>query len=169
MTNRDPETGRFLPTLNVWKIETDKDGNEIYYCYANDELLFFTDDKRVMDHNWGKFADGYACSRINKEFVAVHRFISKPLDNELVDHINRNKKDNRKSNLRNTDKSINAFNAKMRSTNKSGITGVHWRKDTKKWEASIKKNYKKYTLGDYATKEEAMAARKAAERILYAD
>jgi hypothetical protein len=82
---------------------------------------------------------------------------------KVIDHINRNKKDNRLCNLRICDKSINAFNIGIKSNNTSGVTGVWFRKDTKKWVAEIKKNYKKISLGCYEKKEDAIKARKEAE------
>ena len=82
----------------------------------------------------------------------------------IVDHINRNKRDNRRENLRLANKSLNAFNSKIYKNNKSGVTGVYFRKDTKKWTAEIKVNYRKICLGCYETKEEAINARKKAEQ-----
>lgn len=167
MAIRDEKTGRFVPNRNTWKVK--KGDPNIYYCFQGDELLFFTDDERVKEHNWGKIADGYASTRINGECVLAHRFVSEPSCDELVDHIDRNKKNNMRSNLRNTNKSVNAYNSKIRTTNKSGVVGVRFRDDTKRWQAEIRRNYEKISLGCYGTKEEAIAARKAAERILYGD
>lgn len=42
--------------------------------------------------------------------------------------------------------------------NPSGLRGVHWRKDTKKWTGSVMHNYKMYRVGSFETKEEADAA-----------
>ena len=113
--NRDKK-GRFIKGKNRFE---EKDG--LVYCYAeNGELLFFTDDTRVTKHSWGKMANGYSSAWINGKQMMVHRFISQPQSHELVDHINRNKKDNRISNLRNTNKSVNAFNCDTRKINKSG-------------------------------------------------
>lgn len=161
---RDKATGRFLKNDNTWRTR-----GGIAECYLNDELLFFTDDERVLEYSWAKSANGYASTTINGKQILLHRFISNPKEDELVDHINRNKKDNRKCNLRNTDKSINAFNSKMRCTNNSGVTGVWYRKDTNKWCAEIKKNYKKIALGCYETIEEATEARRKAEEVYYAN
>lgn len=164
MNSRD-QLGRFISGSNIFEV---KDG--LIYCYTEkNELLFFTDDTRVLDHIWGKAAKGYSSSRIDGDMVLAHRFISRPNANELVDHINRNKKDNRTTNLRNTDKSVNAFNCDIRRNNTSGKTGVYYRKDTHKWTAEIKKNYKKINLGSYQTYEEAVRAREEAEVKLYGD
>lgn len=155
--------GTFVKCGNKFK----KVGSLIY-CYSEDgELLFFTDDKRVMEHSWGKNANGYYSSNINGKQTPLHRYIANPSPNEIVDHINRDKKDNRICNLRNTNKSVNAFNCGLRSTNKSGRTGVYLRKDTKRWQAEIKKDGRKILLGCYSTFEEAVKAREEAENTYY--
>ena len=111
---RKDEKGRFISCKNTFEQK-----NGLIYCYAeNGELLFFTDDTRVTRHSWGKMANGYSSAWIDGKQVLVHRFISSPKSYELVDHINRNKKDNRISNLRNTNKSVNAFNCDTRKNNK---------------------------------------------------
>lgn len=153
--------GRFVRNINTWKIEGD-----IGYCYLGDELLFFTDSSNVdklRDYPISKIAQGYSSVRINGHGILVHRFLSQPKKEELVDHINRCKKDNRLSNLRNTNKSVNAFNSKIRTTNSSGVCGVWYRKDTKRWTAEIKYHGKKTCLGCFETKEDAIKARKRAE------
>lgn len=53
---------------------------------------------------------------------------------------------------------------KLRSDNKSGITGVHWH--GKKWESQIRVNGKCIHLGLFANLDEAAAARKGAEKVL---
>jgi hypothetical protein len=155
--------GRFTKCKNLFEI---KDG--LVYCYTEEgNLLFFTDDARVIEHSWGKQANGYSSTQINGKQIPVHRFISNPKDNELVDHINRNKKDNRSCNLRNTSKSVNAFNCDIRRNNTSGRTGVRLRKDTHRWTAEIKKDRKKITLGCFETYEQAVEAREEAEKKYY--
>lgn len=163
MSERSDKTGRFIRNKNTFKTI---DG--LIYCFNPDgELLFFTDDKRVTSYSWGKLAKGYASAYINGKQFPVHRFVSKPKEDEIVDHINRNKKDNRRENLRNTNKSENAFNSKMRPSNTSGCTGVWLRSDTSRWAAEIKKDGRKINLGCFKTKDEAIKARKDAEVRLY--
>ena len=84
-----------------------------------------------------------------------------------MDHINRNKKDNRLANLRITNKSINAYNSKMRTDNTSGYKGVWYRKDTGKWVAEIRKDQKKIILGNFIDKQDAIRERKKAEVVYY--
>lgn len=53
------------------------------------------------------------------------------------------------------------------SNNTSGIKGVSWSKSRNKWVAQIQFKGKKYNLGRYDKKEDAMKARKEAEEKLH--
>lgn len=70
-------------------------------------------------------------------------------------------------NCRWADNSIQGYNQKVRSTNKSGISGVWWHKETNKWQAYIRKDYKRINLGLHACFLDACAARLKAELIYY--
>jgi hypothetical protein len=144
---------------------------DLLYCYHEDgTLLFFTDranEDIVRRHNWGKLANGYSATKGRDRYVGAHRILTNAPEGTVVDHINRNKKDNRLKNLRITDKSVNAFNSKLSTTNTSGHTGVWFRKDTQRWAAEIKKDGKKYSLGCFPTYEEAVQAREKGERLYY--
>ena len=86
-----------------------------------------------------------------------------------IDHINRNKADNRITNLRDVSTKQNGQNASKRSDNTSGHTGVYLVKRTSRWQASIAHNQKHIHLGFFTTIEDAIAARKAAEKLYWAD
>lgn len=81
-----------------------------------------------------------------------------------IDHINRNKTDNRLCNLRIANKSENARNSKRRMDNTSGCTGVNWHKQRKCWRAYITIKGKRTHLGVFANKQDAIQTRKNAER-----
>lgn len=75
-----------------------------------------------------------------------------------VDHINLNKRDCRKSNLRLANQSQNIANSEKRSTNTSGYKGVFWHKRAKKWMAQLMYNGRSIYLGLHPTKEAAAIA-----------
>ena len=81
----------------------------------------------------------------------------------VVDHINHNKSDNRKNNLRLATRSQNIQNRGIIPNNTSGVTGVHWHNHTKKWKAEIEVNKRKIYIGVFKEKEDAIKARKEAE------
>jgi hypothetical protein len=84
---------------------------------------------------------------------------------EFIDHINGDRSDNRITNLRSVSHSGNTKNAKRRGDNLSGMTGVSFFRPKGTWRARINHNGETILLGYFRTYEEAVAARKAAEKI----
>jgi hypothetical protein len=79
-----------------------------------------------------------------------------------IDHVNGNRADNRLSNLREATRSQN-FQNKRRGPSISGIKGVRWHAENRKWCAGITISGKTRYLGSFLTKEDAGDAyRKAA-------
>jgi hypothetical protein len=100
--------------------------------------------------------------------IKAHRVIWKlvhGVDPFHIDHANGDKTDNRLCNLRNVDQSENAKNKRLLRNNTSGHMGVRFSRD-RRWLASIKIDRRDHHLGSYATKSEAILARKAAEARL---
>lgn len=89
--------------------------------------------------------------------ILVHREIMNvPLGME-IDHRNRDGLDNRRCNLRICSHSQNQKNRKIQKNNKSGLVGVSWNKQHKKWEACVH-NGKSIHLGLFDDKIEAAHA-----------
>lgn len=139
---------------------------EIYiHNYKTQELigtiLIDTEDfEKVKQHKW---VDGRGYAR-NRKIGLMHRFIINANKNEIVDHINQNKLDNRKSNLRIVNKSINRINS-------SQIKGYRVRKRKKgdRYTAFIKINGKQVILGTYDTPEEAQRVYLEKRREVYGE
>jgi hypothetical protein len=81
-----------------------------------------------------------------------------------IDHVNGNRSDNRLSNLREVTRTENNRNSAIQRNNTSGVVGVNRCKQTGTWEARIKLHGKTRRLGRFANFDDAVAARKAAER-----
>lgn len=97
---------------------------------------------------------GYITIRVEKKTEHLHKFImGNP--NCAVDHINQDKLDNRKENLRLATTTENLRNTKPKSNNTSGYKGVSFCKSTGLWRAGIQVNKESKNLGDYKTAEEA--------------
>ena len=82
---------------------------------------------------------------------------------EQIDHIDGNGLNNRLENLRAVSHAENGRNLRKKSNNTSGVSGVSWHKSRQKWAAQIQVNRKHIHLGLFANKDEAIAARRAAE------
>lgn len=91
-----------------------------------------------------------------KTYILLHRFITKCPKDKVVDHINHDTLDNRKSNLRICTPRENSENM---ITIKTGYVGITLYKPTKKWRAGIYINNKGYHIGYYNTIQEAVNAR----------
>lgn len=71
-----------------------------------------------------------------KTRIRMHQEIIKTPKGFVTDHINGNKLDNRKFNLKICTQSENQKNMKRFVTNKSGVSNIHWDKSRKKWMVS---------------------------------
>lgn len=88
-------------------------------------------------------------SKPENKLIQLHRVVIKAKQGEFVDHINGDKLDNRKVNLRICTKAQNAQNRKTSKLNKSGYNGVSWCIRNKKWVAQIQCENKKNHIGYY--------------------
>lgn len=126
---------------------------------------------KIKGHSWHlRKGDGYVECRINNKSVLLHRYLMGVVDKErdiMVDHINRNKLDNRNENLRIVTNSQNQTNKKIMNNNTSGTTGVTWDKARGKWKVSLNINKKCYNLGRFDTLEEAIDVRLKAEKLYH--
>lgn len=91
------------------------------------------------------------------------------LDCKGYDHIDRNTFNNQRNNLRPATQSQNVLNRSVSSANNSGVIGVGWRADTKKWRARITYKNQRYFLGDYKDFEDAIKARLEAEKKYFGE
>jgi len=76
-----------------------------------------------------------------------------------IDHINRDRLDNRIDNLRHVSRTCNYINSKVSTRCKTGVTGVSWNKGISKWVARINRNRRLLEQRAYDTEEEAVVAR----------
>ncbi len=130
------------------------------FCLVDDE-----DFDMLNKHKW-YFCNGYAMRNKASHcgLIRMHRVINNTPDGFFTDHINRNKLDNRKCNLRTVTKSQNEHNTPERKNNKYGIKGVYLDKRRNKWKAEIMINNKKLFLGYYIFPEMASNAYNMAKK-----
>ncbi len=112
---------------------------------------------------------GYLHGALDEKTAKSHRVIWKMVtgeDPDQIDHIDGDKFNNAWANLRNVNYPENGRNLSRASNNTSGHTGIGWNARLQKWRASIKSEGKSRHIGVYARIEDAISARKAAERAL---
>lgn len=109
-----------------------------------------------------QFNSGYASRKIwrngKSANVYMHRILLNFPSGIEIDHINGDKLDNRRGNLRLATRLQNIGNNGIRRDNTSGVRGVSWMSSLNKWRAYIAKNGKQIHLGIFERKEEAKRA-----------
>ena len=138
--------------------------------YGRYEFYFDKEDyDKIKDYTWS-FVKDYLRDTKDRS-VAMHQLILSTENGFIPEHIHGSKtrNDNRKSNLRPATQMQNSMNTKLRTNNTSGVKGVHWRKDTKKWTATIWVNKKCVSLGCFVDFDDAVQARKEAEEKYFGE
>lgn len=130
-------------------------------------LIEECDFKRIIVEKWRKWKNRFHTG--SKDAVALSRFIMNAKEDEIVDHIDGNPANNKRSNLRLVTMTQNNWNKTTGSNNTSGITGVFYKPSKKRWLAYIHANKIRCVLGHYYNKEDAAYARYCAEKVVYGE
>jgi hypothetical protein len=139
-----------------------KDNYKVGYTDTKQEFYYdISDAKLVEQYSWYFDKDGYVVARINGKGIKLHKLLIGL--KTKIDHKNRHKYDNRRNNLRVASNSQNGMNTKIRTDNKSGVTGVGWHKGNNCWRARITIDQKQMLLGWFDDFEDAVKTRKEAE------
>ena len=129
---------------------------------TGDEMLCDLEDWEVLkQYTWTKDAYGYASASIERHRKKFHVIIMGNKNGYVVDHIDQNKLNNKRNNLRFLTKTGNAINSKLSKNNTSGVKGVVRYRN--KWHAQIMVNGKNIHLGYYDKMEDAIEARRKGE------
>lgn len=147
--------------LNEYRI----DNATVYVKLRNSdiEMICDIDDWNTLKSYTWFYDQGYAIAGRNKKF---HRMVVNPPKGMVVDHINRNRLDNRRVNLRIVTSHVNSLNTSVQKNNTTKYLGVHkTRYGT--YHATIKLNGKNIGLGTFKNIDEAIKARKEAEDKLF--
>ena len=127
--------------------------NDKYTIVDADEYI------ELSKYNW-HISSGYACrnvytkvpnSKTERKCLAMHRVINKTPEGLQTDHINCNKLDNRKKNLRSCTNKQNSMNKKSYKSKYSGFKGVSYDKNTNVWVSYISVDGKSIHLGRFKT------------------
>jgi len=122
---------------------------------------------------WCLNGSGYAVRSAIVDGKRKHIFMHREVGNIgvglLGDHINRNRLDNRRTNIRPVSHSGNARNRGLRSINTSGLIGVSFDKRLGKWRSFISINGKNKAIGCFSAKEDAGRMYNEYARKLYGE
>lgn len=169
------EQGKSCRQYNKYEF---KDDYVIGYTNKREPFYFDIEDyDLVKQYCWHTNRTGYIHTNMprsernfTKRFgMFLHRLIMDCPDDMVIDHINHNPADNRKSNLRIVTPLQNGFNKTVLCNSTSGVTGVSWSKQLNKWRAYIMLHNKQINLGCYKNFEDAVAARKKAEEEIFGE
>lgn len=149
----------------------------IYLFNGGSTIIDLEDYDHVSKHRWRSYR-GYVRRVTSGKAIWLHRVIlglgPKAEDPRETDHKNRDKMDNRRSNLRVADKSQNAANI-PRVRLKGPYRGVRYLArpnagpHVRKWAATIRENKKGIYLGMFFTAEEAAQVYDAAAVRIYGE
>lgn len=158
--DNNPRTLRDLNEIHICGDVTYIDLYDKNYNVVAQAIIDTEDISKVRYTKWKLSASGYAMNTPKYKGLSKHMSRAVLCVDDFVDHINHNKLDNRKCNLRVVTKSQNAMNS-----NNAGVSI----KENGKFYAYIKKNRKMLNLGTYVFIEEALYARWYAEKILFGE
>lgn len=140
------------------------------------------DVEKLNKYKWSVHTDGYAVRGIlDKDYyyknnrkkkiltIYMHRFVMNTPKNMEIDHINGNRLDNRKSNLRIVTRFQNKMNHRLYKNNTSGYSGVVWDKQRQSWKATISSNNEILFQKLFKDKQDAINKRQQLEIEYFGD
>lgn len=131
-------------------------------------LVDMDDYDNVIGYKW-YLCKGYAVGRVNRKMVKLHRLLMK-FPKSLVDHLNGDRLDNRKANLRLATVNQNVHNRSKSPSLKSSIyKGVSFITRNKVWQATINYKSKAYNLGWFLHERHAAMAYDMAAHELFGE
>lgn len=139
--------------------------------WRKNDNIYSSSMTRVLNKEAGSLCtNGYRKIKFQKKYYLAHRIIWKintGNDPLYIDHINKNRSDNKISNLRSVTFLENNQNKKLSHNNKSGFYGVSFCNRMKKWKSGISLNKKNIHLGYFENKYDAIKSRKKPKEIYF--
>jgi DNA-directed RNA polymerase subunit RPC12/RpoP len=147
----------------IWLIENDMALLEVFPDQL--ALIDAKNIERVKEGRRWEMLGQYPYSNDVKCHLHQHILRMKGFGHTIVsDHIDRNPLNNLESNLRVVTSSESQFNTGVYKNNSSGVKGVCWNREMRKWQAYIRIDYQQQHLGLFNDLEDAVKARENAEK-----
>lgn len=142
---------------------------EIYTRQGVAVIIDDDDFDAVSEHTWNKYPScRYVQANIDGQTVSIHRFVMGAAKGSTLDHINGNRLDNRKANLRYCNQAQNMKNRKPNSNGASAYKGVVVLPNGR-FRAKINSDGVRYELGVYMCERDAVIAYNAAAKVLHGE
>lgn len=135
------------------------------HALVDDDNYDWLNQWRWYCHNRGYAVRAVGIGNGRQKAIFMHRLVINTPKRSWTDHIDNNKLNNQKENLRIVTHSQNGMNRKNTKHSTSIFKGVSWDKKRDKWKVGITKNSKRCGLGYFKREEDAGKAydRKAIE------
>lgn len=169
---------RTIKDLNEYIINGDEVTFSLYDEVTSEKIGEFTIDLEDLPkfkyHKWRVSHNHVVTGLPSKGTQRDASWTALDLDNRVVkgvvvDHIDGNPYNNKKSNLRVCQQKENIINRSFMSNNTSGFIGVSYRKDKNRFDPDISKNFVRCHLGHCKILEEAVYKRYFAEKLIFGD
>lgn len=147
-------------TVSCGQCKTISPENGYMRCVMKNGASFIfdrEDTELVKEHSWS-FARGHIRTSINGKNVFLHRLIMSAPTGTEIDHINMDKTDNRRQNLRKATHAENQRNKGLRKDSTTGYKGVCLDKRTGRYFAYINANGRRTYLGSFSDRSAAAHA-----------
>jgi hypothetical protein len=149
------------------KLNNYEELEDCYICHTDNGDFYFDKSDYSYINNihrcWYIHKTGYVLVKLNGVEVRLQNYLMHPPEGHMVDHIDGNPLNNRRSNLRICKEIDNAKNKKTPTNNTSGVKGVSWNNKMEQWCARIGYNNERILLGYFNNFDEAVKTRKEAE------
>ena len=157
-------SNKYIPTNRGYKIELYAPNTLTVIDYVEISKEDYDKCSKVF---WTKSQYGYARGYYKGKMILLHKYITNTDSSVILDHIDRNKLNCNRDNLRVVTKSINSFNRDPQANSTTGCSGVSFDNRKQKYRAYIKHNGRQRFLGYYDTLAQAVSVRNNAIQALF--
>lgn len=126
----------------------------------------------IAGFTWRLMGEGYVSAQRGRMVIYMHRLIAGAGPDEVVDHINGDRLDNRSANLRIATPSQNSANRgpdRRRLGTSSRHKGVSWSKRRSKWRAYVHHEGRTRYVGEFADEDDAARAYNVAAAAIWGE